>query len=413
MAASPVEEDEAADALEARQPDLLAALYSCVSSFASPGVYDEDRADPARARELWRSFMARVTAVYTSKKGLRAAEKQRTRERIREAVAGSAEVRAAFERLGCTPATNMRVLARAVFSPRPSAADLAVEAAAKKVSFIESFLREVSGDDTAGSARVVEGLVRKGSARDAAIACLHRVRATRAAELCRARAELESARRARDADEQRAREERDRELLRPLLAPWAELDSAMGRTFAENGARLEQSCTRVCTRVVARRLGVPYDRVSAHLNATWVGVRGEVDIVLVDHVADCVVALVECKASPFDVAAADAQSGPGYRAQQGKALLAVPGLAEPMPVGPHVPCFVVTVLAKQYWLGYETKLRDMIGRALSAHRRCEREDEMFEKAARIVSGRPSPARWIAANAEKRLVVLPPDSELHQ
>eukprot|EP00727_Mastigamoeba_balamuthi_P004876 m51a1_g14387 hypothetical protein (441) ;mRNA; f:312734-314056 len=392
-------------ALEALQPALVARVRSLLRSFDSPGVYDGEpgsRGDPAQ----WAAFLDRVAALYDAQLGCRGDEKRRARGVLRDAIDADPRVLEALETVGCTRDTDVDVLATALERVALGGADAAARGAERRVAKLERFVRDVDDDSSPCARAVAEGLRRKGAPEGSLAPALARIRAERVAALQAAREEHARLCEQRDADETYRRAARARELLGPVVAGWRRTDVQIGHDNTARGVRFERLCRDVGVRAVWRRLGLPDARLAVRANATWRGVAGEVDFALLDAADGSVRALVECKASLFDVSAADAQSGPHFRRAQRKSAVVLAEDGSCVAVPEEAPCYVVTVIPPhELHLGFETKLREPVTRALLARQAGAPDAETLALARAKVAGRLSPADWLDANAD-RLIVFP-------
>jgi hypothetical protein len=188
-------------------------------------------------------------------------------------------------------------------------------------------------------------------------------------------------------------------VLGPYLDRYKTLSSETGTIAQTYGSAFEKKSRRVFPLILEKLKLSGRNGFNWYRGVAWENVPGEIDWVLVDTELWVVIALVECKANPFDVSAAYIQSGSGYR-DASKRRICIPIVSSSnedkksrpchvLEVPTDCPCFVITTTdyprGERVRFPVENKVRTRIENfVLVYHGREDMEDyDSDEKAMRI------------------------------
>ena len=199
--------------------------------------------------------------------------------------------------------------------------------------------------------------------------------------------------------------------LDPLLERWTKVDQDIGNENVMKGQELEAVLRSAeVLGVVANRLqlqGEAARSLRAHTNVPWLGIPGEIDLVVT--LADAtraplrsIACIVESKCRLFDVASAFRQSGTQRR--HAKSQIELDGVV--YDVTTTTPVFVFTTVPNHaYNLGFESDLKDDLFK-LTIKQKLTDRDLIGQELRKKYCAYQSPQDWFAKYAREYLIVNP-------
>ncbi|KAH3746172.1 hypothetical protein Pelo_12428 [Pelomyxa schiedti] len=372
-----------------RQGGLRARVRETLGKYPPTGLYSGETFDD------WVAFLVHAARVFGSDEGERGEVRKRVRDHMR---ANAAALEVPLAEIGASVGDNIADIAEAFEKlPRGKLWEEA-ERTRKNLAKEESFVKELTAENSAKKAQMIAGMTSKQGKRQKSNSSsassssdppkpdmtpeqqIASILSKKEQIIEGLRHSLSQYERVLETDPQWLTWQKTYSALKPYLDQWNQVDTMAGHSCNTRGESLEQRCKRIAALLALKKLGLKEDRCTTVTNVRWVGCDGEADIILLvwpapirqpQHELPKVAAIIECKAHMFDIAAAFQQSCPQQRKAQKKNTIIIdippkttatpPSKSIELPVDPEAPCFVLTIIPPhEFHLGFETLLREVI-----------------------------------------------------